>query len=36
MGKLKEHSDENQTECREIDPNPPKDRALPEGYNPSF
>jgi hypothetical protein len=35
---VKEPSDENQTECHEIEPNPSKDRAtcLPEGYNPSF
>jgi hypothetical protein len=36
MGKLKEPSDENQTECHEIEPNPSKDRAMPEGDNPSF
>jgi hypothetical protein len=32
--KLKEPSDENQTECHEIEPNPSKD--MPEGDNPSF
>jgi hypothetical protein len=36
MWKLKEPSDENQTKCHEIDPNPSKDRAMPEGDNPSF
>jgi hypothetical protein len=36
MWKLKEPSDENQTECHEIEPNPSKDRAMPEGDNPSF
>jgi hypothetical protein len=34
--KLKEPSDENQTECHEIEPNPSMDRAMPEGDNPSF
>jgi hypothetical protein len=34
--KLKEPSDENQTDCHEIEPNPSKDRAMPEGNNPSF
>jgi hypothetical protein len=34
--KLKEPSDENQTECHEIEPNPSKDTAMPEGDNPSF
>jgi hypothetical protein len=34
--KLKEPSDENQTECHEIEANPLKDRAMPEGENPSF
>jgi hypothetical protein len=33
--KLKEPSDENQTECHEIEPNP-SDRAMHEGDNPSF
>jgi hypothetical protein len=28
--------DENQTDCHEIEPNPSKDRAMPEGDNPSF
>jgi hypothetical protein len=36
MWKLKEPSDENQIECHEIEPNPSKDRAIPEGDNPSF
>jgi hypothetical protein len=36
MWKLKVPSDENQTECHEIEPNPSKDRELPEGDNPSF
>jgi hypothetical protein len=36
MWKLKETSDENQTECHEIEPNPSKDRAMPEGDNLSF
>jgi hypothetical protein len=27
---------ENQTECHEIEPNSSKDRAMPEGDNPSF
>jgi hypothetical protein len=36
MWKLKELSGENQTECQEIDPNPSKDKAMPEGDNPSF
>ena len=31
-----EQSDENQTECHEIQPNPLKDRAMLEGDNPSF
>jgi hypothetical protein len=34
--KTEEPSDENQTECHEIEPNPSKDRAMPEGDNPSF
>jgi hypothetical protein len=29
--KMKEASDENQTECHEIEPNPSKDRAMREG-----
>jgi hypothetical protein len=29
--KLKEPSDENQTECHEIEPNLSKDRAISEG-----
>jgi hypothetical protein len=33
---VKEPSDENQTKCHEIEPNPSKDRAMPEGDNPSF
>jgi hypothetical protein len=33
---LKEPSDENQTECHGIKPNPSKNRAMPEGGNPSF
>jgi hypothetical protein len=36
MLKLKEPSDVNQTECHGIEPNPSKDRAMPEGDNPSF
>jgi hypothetical protein len=36
MWKLKEPSDENQTEYHEIEPNPSKVRAMPEGDNPSF
>jgi hypothetical protein len=37
MWKLKEPSDENQTECHEIEPkNQSKDRAMPEGDNPTF
>jgi hypothetical protein len=36
MWKLKDPSDENQTECHELEPNPSKDRAMPEGDNPSF
>jgi hypothetical protein len=36
MWKLKEPSDENQTECHEIEPNPSKDRAMPKEDNPSF
>jgi hypothetical protein len=36
MWKLKEPSDENQTECHEIEPNLSKDRAtcMPLGDNP--
>ena len=30
---VKEPSDENQTECHEIESNPSKDRAMPEGDN---
>jgi hypothetical protein len=33
---LKEPSDENQTGCHEIEPNPSKDRSMLEGDNPSF
>jgi hypothetical protein len=33
---VKESSDENQTESHEIEPNPSKDKAIPEGDNPSF
>jgi hypothetical protein len=36
MWKLKEQSDENQKQCHEIEPNPSKDKTMPEGYNPSF
>jgi hypothetical protein len=36
MWKLKELSDENQTDGHEIEPNPSKDRAMPEEDNPSF
>jgi hypothetical protein len=36
MWKLKEPSDENQTKCHEIEPNPSKDRAMHEGDNPFF
>jgi hypothetical protein len=36
LWKLKEPSDENQTERHEIEPNPSKDRTMPEGDNPSF
>jgi hypothetical protein len=36
MWKLKELSDENQTQCHEIEPNPSNDRAMHEGDNPSF
>jgi hypothetical protein len=36
MWKLKEPSDENQTEWHDIEPNPSKDRAMPGGDNPSF
>jgi hypothetical protein len=36
MGKLTEPSDENQTECNEIEPNLSKDKAIPEFDNPSF
>jgi hypothetical protein len=33
MWKLKDPWNENQTECHEIEPNPSKDRAIPEGDN---
>jgi hypothetical protein len=33
---VKELSDENQTECHEIEPDPSKDRAMPRGDNLSF
>jgi hypothetical protein len=33
---VKKPSDENQTECHEIEPYPSKDKAMPEGDNPSF
>jgi hypothetical protein len=33
---VKEPSDENHTECHEIESNPSKDRATPEGESPSF
>jgi hypothetical protein len=36
MLKQKGPSDENQTERHEIEPNPSKYRAMPEGDNPSF
>jgi hypothetical protein len=36
MWKRKEPSDENQTECHEIEQNPSKDTAMAEGENPSF
>jgi hypothetical protein len=36
MWKLKEPSDENQTECHGIEPNLSKDRAMSEGDIPSF
>jgi hypothetical protein len=36
VSSVKEPSDENQTECHEIEPNQSKDRAMPEGDNPSF
>jgi hypothetical protein len=36
MWKLKEPLDENQIECNEIEPNPSKNRAMPEKDNPSF
>ena len=36
MWKLLEPSDENQTQCHDIEPNPLKNRAMPEGDNPSF
>jgi hypothetical protein len=36
MWKLKESSDENQTECNEIELNMSKDRAMAEGGNPLF
>jgi hypothetical protein len=36
MQKLQELSDENQTECQEIEPNLSKDRAMPEGDNPTI
>jgi hypothetical protein len=34
--KTERTSNENQTECHEIEPNPSKDRAMPEGHNPLF
>jgi hypothetical protein len=34
--KLKELFDENQTKCHKTELNPSKDRAMPEGDNPSF
>jgi hypothetical protein len=34
--KLKESSDEIQTECHETEPNPSKDSGKPEGDNPSL
>jgi hypothetical protein len=34
MRKLEEASDENQKQCHEIEPNPSKDRPMPEGDNP--
>jgi hypothetical protein len=36
MGKLNEPSDENQTECHEIEPNRSKDRTMPEEDNSSY
>jgi hypothetical protein len=36
MWKLKDPSDENQTECHEIEPNSSKDRAMPEEDNPKY
>jgi hypothetical protein len=36
MWKLKEPSDDNQRECHEIEPNPSKDRPMPNGDNPPF
>jgi hypothetical protein len=36
MWKRKEPSDENQTDCYEIEPNSSKERAMPEGDNPLF
>jgi hypothetical protein len=33
---VKEPLDENQTECYEMEPNPPKDKAMPGEYNPLF
>jgi hypothetical protein len=36
MWKLKEPLDENQSECHEIELNPSRGRAMPEGDNPSF
>jgi hypothetical protein len=36
MWKLKEPSDENQKECHEIQPNPSKDRPMPEGESVLF
>jgi hypothetical protein len=33
---LKETSDENQTECHQIEPNPSRDKGMRDGDNPSF
>jgi hypothetical protein len=34
--KMKEPLNENQTQCNEIESNPSKDKAMPEGDNPSL
>jgi hypothetical protein len=33
---MKEPSDENKTDCHEMEANPLKDRTMPEGDNSSF